>query len=221
VGGVGAEGNGADLLQGQQPAPPCAPPRTPPRQRWIFAEPHPAEAAALSKAARLPQVLAELLVARGVVQPAEAFTFLNPELAHLHDPQLMLGMNAAVARLEQAIARREPVLLYGDYDVDGATAVVLLKTAIEMLGGIALAMAGDIAERTLIPRAPKGREDPSTQISRLLHAHEVILEEARAMAREAAKHGDDGTNDLIVSDIIRTNEMQVWFLFMHIAQETM
>jgi single-stranded-DNA-specific exonuclease len=95
------------------------------------------EAAALAKAARLPQVLAELLVARGVAQPAEAFTFLNPELAHLHDPQLMLGMNAAVARLEQAIARREPVLLYGDYDVDGATAVVLLKTAIEMLGGIA------------------------------------------------------------------------------------
>jgi starvation-inducible DNA-binding protein len=92
---------------------------------------------------------------------------------------------------------------------------------VQILGGIALAMAGDIAERTLIPRAPKGREDPSTQISRLLHAHEVILEEARAMAREATKNGDDGTNDLIVSDIIRTNEMQVWFLFMHIAQETM
>jgi single-stranded-DNA-specific exonuclease len=140
VGGAGAKGNGADLLQGQPPAPPCAPPPAPPpqlpRQRWIFAEPHPAEAAALSKAARLPQVLAELLVARGVVQPAEAFTFLNPELAHLHDPQLMLGMNAAVARLEQAIAQRELVLLYGDYDVDGATAVVLLKTAIEMLGGM-------------------------------------------------------------------------------------
>jgi len=144
VGGAGAEGNGADLLQGQPPAPPCAPPqilprtlpRNLPRQRWTFAEPHPDAAAALAKAARLPQVLAELLLARGVVQPAEAFAFLNPELAHLHDPQLMLGMNAAVARLEQAIARRELVLLYGDYDVDGATAVVLLKTAIEMLGGM-------------------------------------------------------------------------------------
>jgi single-stranded-DNA-specific exonuclease len=90
---------------------------------------------ALAKAARLPQVLAELLVARGVTQPAEAFAFLNPEVAHLHDPFLMLGMKAAVERLEQAIALREPVLLYGDYDVDGTTAVVLLKTAIEMLGG--------------------------------------------------------------------------------------
>ena len=92
---------------------------------------------------------------------------------------------------------------------------------VQMLGGNALAMAPDVAERTLIPRAPKGREDPSTQISRLLHAHEVILEESRAMAREATKNGDDGTNDLIVSEIIRTNEMQVWFLFMHVAQETL
>ena len=106
-----------------------------PRQRWSFVEPHPAEAEALAKAARLPQVLAELLVARGVTQPAEAFAFLNPDVAHLHDPFLMLGMKAAVERLERAIAAREPVLLYGDYDVDGTTAVVLLKTAIEMLGG--------------------------------------------------------------------------------------
>ena len=111
--------------------------RSLPSQRWAFAEPHPDEAAALAKAARLPQVLAELLVARGITQPAEAFSFLNPEAAHLHDPMLMLGMNAAVARLERAIASREPVLLYGDYDVDGTTAVVLLKTAIEMLGGVA------------------------------------------------------------------------------------
>ena len=107
------------------------------RQRWIFTEPHPDEAAALAKSARLPQVLAELLVTRGITQPSEAFAFLNPEIAHLHDPFLMLGMDAAVARLERAIAAREPVLLYGDYDVDGTTAVVLLKTAIEMLGGIA------------------------------------------------------------------------------------
>jgi single-stranded-DNA-specific exonuclease len=83
----------------------------------------------------LPQVLAELLVARGIHDAAAAFAFLNPEPAHLHDPFLMLGMQAAVERLEGAIARQEPVLLYGDYDVDGTTAVVLLKTAIEMLGG--------------------------------------------------------------------------------------
>jgi len=108
-----------------------------PRQRWTLAEPHPEAAAALANAARLPLVLAELLTARGVAQPAKAFAFLNPEPAHLHDPFLMLGMTAAVERLERAIALREPVLLYGDYDVDGTTAVVLLKTAIEMLGGTA------------------------------------------------------------------------------------
>src|SRR5208283_1501794 len=85
--------------------------------------------------ARLPLVLAELLVARGITQAAQAFAFLNPELAHLHDPFLMLGMDRAVDRLERAIAAREPILLYGDYDVDGTVAVVLLKTAIEMLGG--------------------------------------------------------------------------------------
>jgi len=110
-------------------------PRKSPRQRWILAEPQPG-AAALAQQARLPLVLAELLLARGVAHAAEAFAFLNPEPGHLHDPFLMQGMATAVDRLERAIAAREPILLYGDYDVDGTTAVVLLKTAIEMLGGI-------------------------------------------------------------------------------------
>jgi single-stranded-DNA-specific exonuclease len=107
-----------------------------PRQRWILAEPHPREAEALAQSARIPLVLAELLVARGIGTSGEAFAFLNPEVAQLHDPLLMLGMQTAVERVEAAIARREPILLYGDYDVDGTTAVVLLKTAIEMLGGM-------------------------------------------------------------------------------------
>jgi single-stranded-DNA-specific exonuclease len=113
-----------------------AAPRKSPRQRWILAEP-PAEAAALAQQARLPPVLAELLMARGVTLASEAFAFLNPALDHLHDPFLMHGMAVAVERVERAIAAREPILLYGDYDVDGTTAVVLLKTAIEMLGGVA------------------------------------------------------------------------------------
>jgi len=108
-----------------------------PRQRWILSDPHPREAEELAAAARIPLVLAELLVARAITTSSEAFSFLNPEVAHLHDPMLMLGMKAAVERVETAIARREPILLYGDYDVDGTTAVVLLKTAIEMLGGTA------------------------------------------------------------------------------------
>ena len=106
------------------------------RQRWVLAEQHPSEADALAKAARLPQVLAELLLARGITTGHAAFAFLNPDVDQLHDPFLMRGMDAAADRLEQAIAGREPILLYGDYDVDGTTAVVLLKTAIEMRGGI-------------------------------------------------------------------------------------
>lgn len=88
---------------------------------------------------------------------------------------------------------------------------------IQMLGGISLAMAADVAERTLIPRPPKGREKVPVQIARLLQAHEMVLKEARTMARLAVERGDDGTNDLIVSDVIRTNEMQVWFLAEHVV----
>jgi single-stranded-DNA-specific exonuclease len=106
-----------------------------PRQHWILAEPHPREAEELASAARIPLVLAELLIARNISTSGEAFAFLNPEVAHLHDPLLMLGMAKAVERIESAIAGKEPTLLYCDYDVDGTTAVVLLKTAIEMLGG--------------------------------------------------------------------------------------
>ena len=106
-----------------------------PPQRWLLSEPHPEESVVLARDARLPQVLAELLIARGVTTAAEAFAFLNPDLAHLHDPLLMLGMDCAVDRLDSAITAHETILLYGDYDVDGTVAVVLLKTAIEMLGG--------------------------------------------------------------------------------------
>jgi starvation-inducible DNA-binding protein len=88
---------------------------------------------------------------------------------------------------------------------------------IQLLGGGSLAMAHDVAETTLIPRPPKGREEAPVQISRLLHAHEIVLKEARTMARLAAEHGDDGTNDLIVSDVIRSNELQVWFVAEHVV----
>ena len=88
---------------------------------------------------------------------------------------------------------------------------------IQLLGGVSLAMAADVAETTLIPRPPKGREEAPIQISRLLHGHEIILKEARAMAKRAADGGDDGTNDLLVSDVVRTNELQVWFIAEHLV----
>lgn len=88
---------------------------------------------------------------------------------------------------------------------------------VQMLGGVSLAMAHDVAETTLVPRPPKGREEAPVQISRLLHAHEIIVKEARTMARLAAASGDDGTNDLLVSSVIRQNEAQVWFLAEHVV----
>ena len=88
---------------------------------------------------------------------------------------------------------------------------------VQLLGGVSVAMAHDVSEATLIPRPPKGREEAPVQISRLLHAHEIVLKEARTMAHRAAETGDDGTNDLIVSDVIRRNELQVWFIAEHVV----
>jgi starvation-inducible DNA-binding protein len=73
-------------------------------------------------------------------------------------------------------------------------------------------MAHDVAETTKIPRPPRGREPVNVQLFRLLEAHQLIIEEAREAAEASAKNGDDGTNDLLVSDVIRTNEFQVWFI---------
>ena len=88
---------------------------------------------------------------------------------------------------------------------------------IQLLGGVSVAMAHDVAETTLIPRPPRGREEVPVQVSRLLHAHEIVLREARTMARRAAEAGDDGTNDLLVSDVFRSNELQVWFVAEHVV----
>jgi single-stranded-DNA-specific exonuclease len=85
---------------------------------------------------KLSPIVARLLTARGIVSPADAQRFLSPKLSDLHSPYQMLGMKAAVERLQSAIANKDAVLIYGDYDVDGTTAVVILKTAIELCGGV-------------------------------------------------------------------------------------
>jgi len=80
-----------------------------------------------------------------------------------------------------------------------------------------LAMAADIAETTQIERPPRGREDVPVQLSRLIDAHQVIIRQARTLARRASQLGDDGTNDLAVSEVLRTNELQTWFLSEHLV----
>jgi len=107
-------------------------------------------------------------------------------------------------------------LLFDKHAAEQSELVDAVAERIQTLGGVCLAMAHDVAETTLIPRAPKGREAVPTQISRLLHAHEIVLKEARTMAGRAAESGDDGTNDLLISEIVRRNELQTWFLAEHV-----
>jgi single-stranded-DNA-specific exonuclease len=103
--------------------------------RWVL-PPANSAAASLAQSAGLPLIVAELLAERGVRSAQEADLFLHPRIEHLLDPYAMQGMAAAVTRVQAAIAARELILIYGDYDVDGTTAIVLLKTALEMLGGM-------------------------------------------------------------------------------------
>jgi starvation-inducible DNA-binding protein len=108
-------------------------------------------------------------------------------------------------------------LLFDKHFEEQADLVDEIAERIQMLGGITYAMAHDVAENTRIPRPPKDREEAPVQISRLLEAHEIILRESREFAKAAARAGDDGTNDLLVSNVIRTNEAQVWFVSEHVV----
>ncbi len=92
-----------------------------------------------------------------------------------------------------------------------------LAERVQLLGGVALATAQDVVHESRISRVPRGAEPPAQQLKGLLDAHEFLLIEARPLARQAAEHGDDGTNDIIVSEVIRTNELQAWFVGEHLV----
>lgn len=108
-------------------------------------------------------------------------------------------------------------LLYDKHYAEQVELVDTIAERIQLLGGISIAMAHDVAETTTIPRPPRGREEVPVQLSRLLEAHEAIIKETRSGARRASEIEDDGTNDLLVSEVLRTNELQVWFLSEHLV----
>ena len=108
-------------------------------------------------------------------------------------------------------------LLYDKHYGEQDEIVDQIAERIQLLGGISLAMAADIAETTQIERPPRGREEVPVQISRLLDAHQIIIGHCRKLAKRAQAIGDEGTNDLVVSDVLRTNELQQWFLNEHLA----
>jgi starvation-inducible DNA-binding protein len=109
-------------------------------------------------------------------------------------------------------------LLFDKHAEEQSELVDQLAERVMALGGVSYAMAHDVAENTRIPRPPKDREEPPVQISRLLEAHEIVLQEARAFAKDASEYGDDGSNDLLVSDVVRTNEQQAWFVGEHVVE---
>jgi starvation-inducible DNA-binding protein len=110
-------------------------------------------------------------------------------------------------------------LLYDKHYKEQSEVVAALAERIQTLGGISIAMSHDVAETSIIPRLPRGRQETPVQLSRLLHAHEAILLQSRTMAKQAAEAGDNGTKDLLVSNVILTNELQVWFLAEHVVAE--
>jgi starvation-inducible DNA-binding protein len=108
-------------------------------------------------------------------------------------------------------------LLFDKHFDEQVELVDAIAERIQLLGGISIAMAHDVAEMTRIERPPRGREAVPVQLSRLLDAHQVIIGQVRKLARRAGELGDDGTNDLVVSEVLRCNELQAWFLSEHLV----
>jgi single-stranded-DNA-specific exonuclease len=102
-----------------------------PEERWLTLAERTGQTAALARDVGVPEGIAAMLACRGLRSAEQAREFLRPKISQLHSPYLMLGMKEAVERLRVAVERREPILIYGDYDVDGTVATVLLKTALE------------------------------------------------------------------------------------------
>src|SRR5579863_2143942 len=108
-------------------------------------------------------------------------------------------------------------LLFDKHFNEQVELVDSIAERIQILGGVSISMAPDVAEATRITRPPRGREEVPVQLSRLLDAHQIIVGQTRKLARRAVELGDDGTNDLLVSEVLRTNELQVWFLSEHLV----
>ena len=167
---------------------------------WVVAAQESEASVGLARALGIPEVIARLLICRGFETAAAADGFLRPGLGQLHDPYLMLGMTAAVARLREALERREPVLIYGDYDVDGTVATVLLKAAMER-AGVALGVVADV--RYHIPhriREGYGMQDTRIEAAAAEGVRLVVSVDTGIRAFAAAEEAKRVGLDLIVTD---------------------
>lgn len=108
-------------------------------------------------------------------------------------------------------------LLFDKHFEEQVEIVDTIAERVQLLGGVTIAMGPDVGEVTRIPRPPRGKEEVPVQISRLLEAHKIIIDDCHKIAKEADESGDDGTNDLAVSDVLRANELQAWFIMQHLV----
>jgi len=162
--------------------------------RWLLKSFDKNCAAALADSLKIAPIVAQLLVQRGITEPETARTFLNPSLDQLHSPTLMLGMEKAVERLAAAISNKEDMLIYGDYDVDGTVAVVILKTAIELCGGT---VDFHVPHRI---REGYGMKDDVIEAAAAAGVRLIISVDTGIRAFDAAKTAKRLAVDLIVTD---------------------
>ncbi len=109
-------------------------------------------------------------------------------------------------------------LLFDKHFDEQVEIVDTIAERIQLLGGLAIAMAHDVAETTRVERPPRGREEVPVVLSRLLDAHQIIVRHCRELAECSARLGDQGTNDMVVSEVLRPNELQAWFLSEHLVE---
>jgi single-stranded-DNA-specific exonuclease len=162
--------------------------------KWIVAEPEPSSVAELSTALSISMPAARVLCARGLGDPAEARRFLAPSTADLHDPFLLADMRTAATRLASAIERREPILLYGDYDVDGTSALVVLKKVLDLAGGIATCF---VPHRI---RDGYGMKSEAVEDAAALGVKLIVSVDTGIRASQVVKHAAALGIDVIVTD---------------------
>jgi len=177
-------------------------PQKPASARWVAGKSDPQAVSALAEGLNIPPLLAQLLAARGVASVEQGRRFLNPTIGHLHDPYAMTGMAVAVARVRSAVSNREPILIYGDYDVDGTVAVVLLKTAIEILAGAKGNASGSDVRFHIPPRLRDGYGMKSEVLEAAIAAGArlIISVDTGIRAFAAAEAAASLGIDLIVTD---------------------
>jgi starvation-inducible DNA-binding protein len=159
--------------------------------------------------------LADMRIALGRKARAESVTVLNQILA---DTMTLRDLYKKHHWQTSGATFYQLHLLFDKHHEEQVELVDAIAERIQTLGGIAIAMSADVADATIVLRAPRDREEPAQQLSRMVDAHERVLYGVRAAARRASELGDDGTNDLLVSDVIRTNEKQAWFIQEHLQR---